>query len=219
MNFLSICVLLGCDISGTREEFLPRDKAEEALDIHRQLVAHVPKAALDWSSIGMLDAMTESDELAYCPMVFCFNSYARLPPKAGRSRLAFAEIMAVDDERLGAVAGGAGLALSASCRHVDVAIEVMAHLMSRDAQLRMALAGGQPARRDSWLDAAADGANGRLFSSVIGTMEPSALRPRHTGYMALQNRAGDLLRDDAMTPGRSAKSLLDDLQGMFSETK
>jgi hypothetical protein len=39
MNFLTICALLGCDISGTGREFLPRDKAQEALEIHRRLCA------------------------------------------------------------------------------------------------------------------------------------------------------------------------------------
>lgn len=217
MNFLSLCALLGADISGTHEQFLPRDLAAEALDIHRRLAARVPQAARDWSSIGLLDAMVAGDDIAYCPMVFCFNSYTR-PSWQSRARLTFANIATVHGRR-GAIAGGAGLALSISCRSPDLAIQAMAHLMSRQAQLRMALAGGQPARTDCWQDTAADEANGRLFSSVAATMQHASLRPRHPAYMAFQNQAGDLLRDDAVARRQSADEVLDTLQDLFEASR
>lgn len=214
MNFLTVCGLLGADISGQSDELVPRAVALEALDILRTLAARLPEQAFSWSSIGALDAMAAGDAPPYCPFVFCFNSYAR--PDHG-AQLAFAAPPELVPRRgvAGTVAGGTGLAVSASSPHPAAAIEAAVHFASDAVQRTMAMAGGQPAARRTWLDTAADAANGGMFSACLQTMELCSLRPRFAGYMTLQNAAGDLLRDDAMARSTPAEQVIDRLDALY----
>jgi multiple sugar transport system substrate-binding protein len=217
MNFLTICGLMGADISGTGDRLIPTDIGHKAIEVLRELAGLAPAEALNWSSIDALDAMAERDDLVYCPMVFCFSSYSRPRRSTSNATLQFVNLPDLGAERgpNGSVAGGTGLAVSQTCRHLAEAIEVVAHLISPDTQIRMALDGGQPAHRDAWNDSAADVANGGFFSACRRTMEGSIVRPRHAGYMKLQNAAGDLLRDDAVKPERSPRLVLGDIEALF----
>ncbi len=216
MNFLTICGLLGADISGEGERLVPRRTGIEALDLFRELVAKAAPEVAGWSSVAMLDAMADRDDLAYCPMVFCFNSYARLVDHRGRNRLAFANPieMRVGGGCAGAVAGGTGLAISSSSRLKTEAAVILAYLTSAETQFRMAIEGGQPARRDTWDNPNADHANGSLFSSTIQTMSGALVRPRYPGYIALQNRAGDILKAESLDRSRPAAMVIDEIEAV-----
>lgn len=217
MNFLTICGLLGADISGEAERLVPRSIGIEALEILRELVARAPAEAGEWSSIGLLDAMAERDDIAYCPMVFCFNSYARPAGGRGGNRVAFGSLVEMRPGRGtgGVVAGGAGLAISSASRHPREAAVVVAYLMSAEAQVRMAVWGGQPARREVWFDSEADRANGGFFGGVLATMSGALVRPRYAGYLSLQNRAGDILKAEAIGPSRPAAGVVDEIGALF----
>ncbi len=220
MNYLTIAGLLGADIAGTGDRLLPDDIAHQALDMFCTLSASLPPEAFGWSSIDTLEAMATRDDIAYCPMVFCFNSYAQAQPP-GRACLRYAalpELKAGHGSR-GAVAGGAGLAVAARSPVIDDALVVVAHLASAEAQIRMACDGGQPARIEAWQDTDADHANGGFFSDCASTMRQAIVRPRHAGYMALQDGAGDLLRDHAINRNRSSADVIDAIESLFRSTR
>jgi multiple sugar transport system substrate-binding protein len=212
--------LAGAEISGQDERLIERDVALAALDILRRLVSYLPRAAFDWSSINALDAMASGEASPYCPMIFCFNSYAR-PGGGSGSSLRFAappELVASQGPR-GAVAGGTGLAVSASSAFINEAVEAAVHLTNARAQIAMAVAGGQPAHMDAWTSAVADEANGGFLSSCRQTMEHARLRPRFAGYMSVQNYASDILREDAMSPGKPAADVIDLIDAAYREAR
>ena len=48
-----------------------------------------------------------------------------------------------------------------------------------------------------------DRATGGFFSATMETMQHALVRPRHAGYIAFQNQAGDILRVEAASRSRS----------------
>jgi len=219
MNFLSIAGMTGADIAGGPEALLPRDTALAALETLRELAALADPASARWSSIDALDALARTDGPDYCPMVFAFNSYAR--GSAGTRRLRFGPLPLAGDG--GPVAGGTGLALSARLAgrpaELAAALDVAGHFAGAGAQTAMACDGGQPARVEAWDDPAADAANGGFLSDCRASMARARLRPRHAGYMALQNGAGDLLLDAAFDRSRPAGAVIDAIDALYRRTR
>ena len=113
MNFLAIAGRQDADLSGVEESLLPHEVAISALHIHRQMAQLIPEEAFAWSSIDLLEAMATTDDIKYCPMVFCFNSYAQRP-RDGSHLLRFSSLpgMTAGQDSGVAVAGGTGLAVS-----------------------------------------------------------------------------------------------------------
>lgn len=220
MNFLTICGLLGSDISGSGDQLVERKVAEEALRILRDLSRHLPLQAFDWSSIGLLEEMSIGELVAYCPMVFCFSPYSRLP-NGNRKRLRFSELPIIDQRQgcVGSVIGGAGLAVSTSCVNRNAAEKFLRHICDPAAQARMALDGGQPAATQVWFDLELDKANCCFFSSCRPTMEGAIIRPRYSGYMELQNRAGELLRLDCLERSAPVRDVVDQIDAFFRRSK
>lgn len=218
MNFLCIAGMSGADISGGEDQLLPREIAIQSLELLREVAASIPQQSVDWSSIDVHDALAASDDLAYCPMVFCFNTYAR-DARAG-SRLRFAAPpLAGAAGPVGAIAGGTGLAISAYCNRSEEAAEAVRFLAAADGQVRCAIAGGQPARIEAWTDREADEANGHFFSDCLSTMSRASLRPRYPGFMELQNAAGNILREDAMNPASRASVVIDRIDDIYRRTR
>lgn len=217
MNFLCIAGMLGADIAGGDESLLPQELALESLELLRELVAHAPPECLDWSSIDTLDAIAVRDDLAYCPMVFCFNTYAR--NDGGGRALRFASPpAALDRAPSGAIAGGTGLAISALGAHPAAAIEVVRALADAGSQVRSAMAGGQPARLEAWTNRDTDEVNGSFFSDCLPAMLTAKLRPRYAGYMELQNAAGNLLRADAMDRSARPAVVIEEINAIYRRT-
>jgi multiple sugar transport system substrate-binding protein len=218
MNHLSLCALMGAEISGDEEVLLDIEWSIEAINLQRQLVQSVPAAAFEWSSIRMLDAMAKSTNLAYCPFVFCFNSYSRPDRTTEGKQLRFASPPDLSAGQLrGPVVGGAGLAVSARCAHRESALRAVAHLMRVDSQRRMAIAGGQVGRASAWADPKADSANGGFFSDCRAAVEAAKVRPRHRGYIGFQNAAGAVLGQAMRTAAEPSRSVALRLQELYSQ--
>jgi multiple sugar transport system substrate-binding protein len=54
-------------------------------------------------------------------------------------------------------------------------------------------AGGQPGHRSAWTDEAVNAAASGFFRDTLGAVDAAFLRPRHDGYLAFQEAAGDLV--------------------------
>jgi len=219
MNYLTICSLLGADISGSGDRLIDPDVAPAALELHRRLAACTPRAALSWSSIGLLQAMATTDEVAWSPMVFCFNTYARPDRSAGLRKLEFLDVPGLRGARGGPVIGGAGLAISAFCKNADAAVTALGYLLSGSVQIEIARAGGQPGRASAWLDESADAANGSFFTGCWNSLSKASIRPRYPGYIGLQEEAGKILLDDASSPGLPARAVVDRIEAAHRKAR
>jgi multiple sugar transport system substrate-binding protein len=195
MTFLTLAANLGDPCAQTPDlPLVRRDTATRVLVAMRDLAAACPPEALDWNSIALQDAMCARDDLAYCPLVYGFATYA----EADRSpRLAFADIPDFGGKGpLGSTIGGAGLGISARTSFPEAAEAFAAFVARSDTQCAI-IAGhhGQPAHRDAWHDRDIDIHFGGFFSSTRATIENSSIRPRFPGYMAVQRMAGPLIEN------------------------
>ena len=193
MSFLTLAANLGDLSAQERGKPLVRpETATKVLAMLRELAAVCPPGALDWNSIALQDAMCARDDLAYCPFVYGFATYAeadRVP------RLAYTDIPdAGGHGPVGSTIGGAGLGVSAKTRGADAAEAFAAFMAEGTTQCGIvARCHGQPAHRDAWDDPEIDARFGAFFTATRRTIEASAIRPRHDGYMTLQAAAGPLI--------------------------
>ena len=193
MSFLTLAANLGDPC--TEEKARPpvgRDTAAAVLAMLRELAAACPPEALDWNSIALQDAMCTRDDLAYCPFVYGFATYAEADREP---RLAYADIPDAGGRGpVGSTIGGAGLGVSAKTDEANAAEAVAAFMAEGATQCGIiARCHGQPAHRDAWCDPEIDARFGGFFAATRRTIEASTIRPRYAGYMTLQAAAGPLI--------------------------
>jgi multiple sugar transport system substrate-binding protein len=212
MTFFTLCANLGKPCATAPDEpFADPDTAREALAQMRALLALSPAEALDWSSIALHDAMAERDDLAFCPAVYCYATYAESDQ---RRPLRFHDFPGPTGPR-GSTIGGTGLGISAHCAHPDAALAYARFAASEAAQRAFALHHGQPARREAWMDATIDARFGGCYGATLRTIEQSWIRPRFAGYLGFQAKGGDLI--ERHLRGTLAEcDLLDQLQRLFA---
>lgn len=213
MNYLGIASCLGADISGNGDRLLPQDIAVQALTTLRQLARHIPEAAFNWSSIDLLEAMAHSHEVTYCPFIFSFNSYAQRPA-AGRHLLRYCDSPS-NTTNAATVLGGTGLAVSSSTRDVGAAVKAARYLVREGPQIRMAEAGGQAAHCCVWTPSAKKTINGAFFDDCRTMQENAVMRPRWSGYIKLQNFAGQLLQKDCLDQSGDGTQTIKEIEDYF----
>jgi multiple sugar transport system substrate-binding protein len=113
--------------------------------------------------------------------------------------------------------GGAGLAISARCRHPEIAAEYAAFMACASSQRGIYVSsGGQPGHRAAWDDDEANRQTGYFFRKTRSTMEEAYLRPRHDGYIAFQETAEKTLRT-FLTGGSKAPDCLAEINSLYRQ--
>ena len=196
--------------------------SREAVYILCELVRSVDPRCFDLNPPRLLDLMSDgaaADAPVYAPLLFGYTNYQR--PTASGRRLTFVDVPSAGAQPVGAVLGGAGLAVSAYGRHPEEAARFAAWLAGPEAQRAIVLPNdGQPGSRSVWHDPDADAVVGGFFSGTLATIENSHLRPRNPWWPAYQEAAGlalvDLLRNGA-APTAIHDDLTRLLDGMRTE--
>ncbi|WP_368498244.1 ABC transporter substrate-binding protein [Herbiconiux sp. A18JL235] len=197
ITLYSIALSFGAE-PGPRGE-LDQDAVEQALALMTRIAGDRPELA-SLNSIRLLDLMASGAGPHYCPLVYQFVTYT--DPRAPH-RLRFSDAPAGPGGRRGSVIGGTGLAVSARCTPSAALLDHLLRLVSDEVQRGVIPArSGQPARLSAWTDPALDATTDRFYAGTLETITGSWLRPRHTGFPALQNRVSAVVRDacTAATP-------------------
>ena len=79
-------------------------------------------------------------------------------------------------------------------------------------------AGGQPSHRAAWDDNLADQLCGGFFTGTRQTQEEAIVRPRYSGYVALQTDGGNALQEH-FRDGRSLDATLKKLDALYRESR
>ena len=146
MTFFTLCANLGapCD-DRPGGQLVDAEVAGNALDAIAELLSLAPKAALDWDSIALHEAMVAGDDLAYCPAVYLYATYAE---PDHRRPLRFHDLPGLrGPDPSGSTLGGTGLGISAKCRDVDAALAYAAYLLRPETQAAFGLT-SRPAGTD-----------------------------------------------------------------------
>jgi multiple sugar transport system substrate-binding protein len=153
----------------------------------------VPADCLGMDPIWAYEWLTCRSSHAYVPFLYGYSNYSRNGFRPHLARVA--DIPALGSHGpAGSAIGGTGIAVSASSRHPEIAVEYALWIASAVCQSGVYFeAGGQPASLAAWTDERCNAVSNDFFRDTIRTLERSYLRPRHDGYMEFQDVAGDLV--------------------------
>ena len=190
MTFFTLMANLGTPCATAQEEpFADRHTARAVFGLMRELLEFCPPEVFGWNSIRLHDEMVARDDLVFCPAVYCYATYAEADQ---RRPLRFHDLPGPTGPS-GSTIGGTGLAISAKCKHRQAAFDYLRFAAELTTQHAFAEHHGQPARREPWLDEAINARFGGCYRDTLATMEGCWIRPRYDGYLAFQEKAGELV--------------------------
>jgi multiple sugar transport system substrate-binding protein len=190
LTFASICAALGEPLDSGTPELIGDQTANRAWELLTLIGARAPALTTHMNPIALLSHMRDSDEVAYCPLVYGYVNYSG-------ARLRFADAPRVTPGGpVGSTIGGTGLAFSRRCEPSRELLAHVAWLMSESAQLHFIPEhDGQPSRRDAWTSAALNHGTSDFYRGTLNTIDGSWVRPRGAGYISFQSAGAEVVRD------------------------
>jgi multiple sugar transport system substrate-binding protein len=172
--------------------FLSHERSAYGLDLLRELSSLVPADNLEWNPIQTADALAVGDTFAYSPLLFGYTNYSRAGFRP--HRLKYTDIPAGREGVSGSLLGGAGIAVSAHTSQLDEAVAYAFWLDSAATQEGVYFeGGGQPGNSAAWDSDRTNDLTLDFFRGTRATLEGAYLRPRHPGYIALQDELSPLV--------------------------
>jgi multiple sugar transport system substrate-binding protein len=219
LSFMSLCVALGePPASQDPEQFVSAEVGAEAFVIMAAIHRHATKLAAGKNPIGILEAMAQGADIAYCPLIYGYVNYAA--PAANRQAVRFGDVPAIRvGGPLGSTLGGTGLAVSRRAAATPQLLAHLRYLMSERTQRSFIPDhDGQPSARAAWRDADVNSRWGNFYRDTLRTVEAAWVRPRYENFIAFQAQAAALIRS-ALDAGTSATSLLAELQRQYAHSR
>lgn len=216
MNFYMLCLALGEEPFTGRERVVSADIGAQALERLRELAALCTPDIFGMNPIAVYEALSSREDYVYCPFAYGYSNYARDGYAA--SRLAFGELVSFGGSRLRSTLGGTGLAISAACKHPDVAVAYAMYAASPETQRTLFTeSGGQPGHRSAWTDPETNRRTGNYFADTLAVLDRAYIRPRYDGYLHFQDHAGDAVRGYMMGEW-TAQLALDRMNELYGES-
>jgi len=219
LHFVMLVKALGAEPCADHEKIAPREIMERAAEMLRELTEPMPREIFELNPILVAERMTTTDDFAWNAFAYTYNNYAR--PHFAPKPLRFGNLISLDagGPRLRSVLGGTGIAISANCKNVAAAIDYALCVASGTVQQGIYVhAGGQPSHRSAWDDRLADELCGGFFSGTRLTQTEAIVRPRYSGYVALQTDGGKTLQE-FLRDGRSLSAVLEKLDALYRESR
>ncbi|MFN8594367.1 MAG: extracellular solute-binding protein [Thermomicrobiales bacterium] len=187
-----LCLALGEEPCATPECMVSEEVGVAALETLRELAALCDAACLARNPIRTYEAMTASDTIGYCPFAYGYVNYARADYTP--QPLRFGGLVAFAGRQLRSTLGGTGLAISRRCEDRALAAAYARYVASPEVQRGMYVVnGGQPGHRAAWSDPEVNQLTGNFFADTLPTLDAAWLRPRYSGYIPFQDRAGEIV--------------------------
>lgn len=218
MNFYILCCTQGEDLFVDDEWAVSDEMSLQVLDQLRELAQLCPSEIFDWNPIAVYEALSRRDEFVYCPFAYGYSNYSR--QGYSDNVLVFDDMVRIGSHgRCRTTLGGTGLAVSAKCQHLDIAVQYAEYTASPQTQRTLFFEnGGQPGHRSAWTDDEINRRTHNYFKNTLPALDRAYLRPRYPGYLHFQDNAGDPVQDYIINGG-DPKSVLDQLKQLFDESK
>jgi multiple sugar transport system substrate-binding protein len=206
-SFITICASAGESPGRSPEYFVNQANAERAFDLLSTLVSLVLPESFDLDPPRLLDRMSRTDDIVYCPLLFGYSNYGRLGYSTHLCRFTNIPIL-FDDIAPKGILGGTGIAISAGCRSINEACAYIKWITSAECQTGIYFqSGGQPGNRVAWLSHTVNQASNHFFLDTLSTLEHAFVRPRYQGFVEFHDEAAVILRDSLLGRGSKAEAL------------
>jgi multiple sugar transport system substrate-binding protein len=219
LHFIMLLKALGAEPFAGQEMIAPREIMRQAVELLHELTAPMPREIFSMNPIQIAERMTTTDDFAWNAFGYSYNNYAR--PGFAPKQLRFGNLISLKPggPRLRSVLGGTGIAISANCKNVAAAVDYALFTANGHTQKTIYVqAGGQPSHGAAWRDGLADQLCGGFFSGTRTAQEEAIVRPRYSGYVALQTDGGNALRAH-LRDGRSLDPTLDELDELYRASR
>ena len=194
MSFFGMARNIGYAVAESPDHLIAPTEGSHVLGLLREITALMDKRCLGLDPIGIYEWMGRtSDAPAYSPFGYGYTNYSR--QGYCPHPLHFHDAPGIlEPTPRGTVLGGTGIAVSAFTKHPEVAVDYAFWIAGADCQKGLYThSGGQPGHAAAWEDDACNALTANFFRNTRETLNTAWLRPRYDGYMALQDRAGDIL--------------------------
>lgn len=189
MHFFMLCNALGEAPFTNIDTVVGQAVGARALQILYELLSLCAPGSLERNPIQTWQLLTESTSVAYCPFAYGYSNYSRRG--YAEHVLEVGGLVSLDGTQpMRSTLGGAGLAISSSCKHREIAAEYAQFVAEATCQRTLYFqAGGQPGHRGAWLDGAVNQASNQFFANTLPTLDAAWVRPRFNGFIAFQDKA------------------------------
>jgi multiple sugar transport system substrate-binding protein len=217
MNFYMMCCTLGEDVCISQEQVVSEKIGVQALQLLRALAVEMDPEIFNWNPIKVYEAMTTTDDYAYCPWAYGYSNYSR--KGYARKLLHFHDMININGHgRAISTLGGTGLAVSADTKALEAAMKYVEYVGSEACQKTVFFdGGGQPGHRKAWEDEHTNNSTANFFKNTLAALDRAFLRPRYNGHMYFQDRAGAPIRDYLMQGGNE-KELLAEMNNLYKKS-
>jgi len=218
MSYYMFCCSLGEDPCQTEDKVISEEVGVKALQLFRELASKVDPANFNRNPIQVYEAMTRTDEIAYCPFAYGYSNYSRRG--YARKLLHFHDMVSLDGKtNLKSTLGGTGLAISSSSKNISTAVEYANYVGSPECQQTVFFEnGGQPGHLSAWIDGEVNRQTHNYFANTLPALQRAFLRPRYHGHMFFQDHAGDIVRDYLMQGG-DEKEVLSKMNELYLKSR
>ncbi|MCZ2151625.1 MAG: extracellular solute-binding protein [Bryobacterales bacterium] len=217
MHFYMLCGALGEEPFRNADSVCGRAAGAGALEMLRELLCCCDPGCLERNPPGTWELLASGDSAAYCPFAYGYSNYGR-PGYAGFV-LEFGGLVEVDGgRRCRSTLGGAGLAISARCRHPEQAAAYARFTAAPGCQRTLYFqSGGQPGHRAAWTDHEVNRASGGFFLNTLETLDSAWLRPRYNGYLRFQDDAAPVVHEYFRSGGDVGR-VMERLDALFRDS-
>ena len=218
MNFYTLCCSLGEDPCQSDDVVVSKETGIRALQMYRELASKIDRANFNRNPIQVYEAMTLTDEIAYCPFAYGYSNYSR--NGYARKALHFHDMISIDGQtNLRSTLGGTGLAISSKCEELDVAAKYVEFVGAPACQSTVFFEnGGQPGHLTAWKNEEVNRQSQNYFLNTLPALQRAFLRPRYHGSMYFQDHAGDVVRNYLMDGGNESK-VLSSMNELYQKSK
>jgi multiple sugar transport system substrate-binding protein len=219
LHFVMLVKALGAEPFVDHEKIALRETMQRAMEMLRELAEPMSREIFELNPILVAERMTTTDDFAWNAFAYTYNNYAR--PGFAPRPLRFGDLisLAVGGPRLRSVLGGTGIAISANCKNVPAALDYALFVANGNTQKGIYVhAGGQPSHRAAWDDVFADELCVGFFSGTRQTQAEAFVRPRYSGYVALQTDGGNILQEH-LRADRGLGATLEKLDALYRESR
>jgi multiple sugar transport system substrate-binding protein len=218
MSFYTLAGNLGAPCAGEGDVLIDPAVGAQVWEMLREIADLVDPACRSWDPIAVFEEMAKpGSKIACAPLIYGYVNYAI--PGFRPNLIRFADMpVAGRNGPVGSALGGTGIAVSAFSTEREAAIDFAYWIASGAVQRgAFAAAGGQPGHAAAWEDAAVNAAASEFYRATRATLEGAWVRPRHNGYMGLQE-AASLRIVAGLTAREAAAPVIDDINRLFRES-